>query len=87
MTVNSVLPGPTMSEGAEAFIKALAGQQHKSVDQAARDFIKDHRPSSISHRFAQPEEIANVVVFLSSERAAMINGASVRVDGGVVKSL
>jgi NAD(P)-dependent dehydrogenase (short-subunit alcohol dehydrogenase family) len=87
VTVNSVLPGPTMSEGAEAFIKALAVQQHKSVDQAAMDFIKDHRPSSINQRFAQPEEIANVVVFLGSARAAMINGTSIRVDGGVVKSI
>lgn len=87
VTVNSVLPGPTMSEGVEEFVKALATQQKKSVDQAAKDFIKDHRPSSINQRFATPEEIANVVVFLSSEKAAMINGASVRVDGGVVKTI
>jgi NAD(P)-dependent dehydrogenase (short-subunit alcohol dehydrogenase family) len=87
VTVNSVLPGPTMSEGVEQFVKDLATQQNKSLDEAAKDFIKDNRPSSINQRFATPEEIANVVVFLSSEKAAMINGSSIRVDGGVVKSI
>lgn len=87
VTVNSVLPGPTFSEGVEEFVKALAKQQGKSEEQAAKDFIRDNRPTSINQRFAKPEEIANVIVFLASEKAAMINGASVRVDGGVFKSI
>ncbi len=87
VTVNSVLPGPTFSEGVEDFVKNLAQQNNKSVDQAGSDFIREHRPTSINQRFATPEEIANVVVFLSSDKAAMINGTAVRVDGGVFKSI
>ncbi len=87
VTVNSVLPGPTLSEGVEDFIKALAEQNGHTPEQAARDFIRDNRPTSIAQRFAKPEEVANVIVFLASEKAAMINGSAVRVDGGVVKSI
>ncbi|WP_411822828.1 SDR family NAD(P)-dependent oxidoreductase [Leptospira sp. 'Mane'] len=87
VTVNSILPGPTLSEGVEEFIHSLAVSSGKSDADMANDFIKENRPSSINQRFAKPEEIANVVVFLSSEKASMINGSAVRVDGGVIKSI
>ncbi|TGK91880.1 SDR family oxidoreductase [Leptospira brenneri] len=87
VTVNSVLPGPTLSEGVEEFIQALAKSQGKSNEEMAKDFIRENRPSSLAGRFAKPEEIANVIVFLASDLASMINGASVRADGGVYKSI
>lgn len=87
VTVNSVLPGPTLSEGVEDFIETLAKEKGKSKEEMAKDFIRENRPSSLVGRFAKPEEIANVILFLASELASMINGASVRADGGVYKSI
>ncbi|MCT8332335.1 SDR family oxidoreductase [Leptospira sp. 85282-16] len=87
VTVNSVLPGPTLSEGVEEFIEALAKEKGKSKEEMATDFIRENRPSSLVGRFAKPEEIANVIVFLASDLASMINGSSVRADGGVYKSI
>ncbi|TGK79544.1 SDR family oxidoreductase [Leptospira bourretii] len=87
VTVNSVLPGPTLSEGVEDFIESLAKEKGKSKEEMAKDFIRENRPSSLVGRFAKPEEIANVILFLTSELASMINGASVRADGGVYKSI
>lgn len=87
VTVNSVLPGPTLSEGVEEFIEALAKEKGKSKAEMATDFIRENRPSSLVGRFAKPEEIANVIVFLASDLASMINGSSVRADGGVYKSI
>ncbi|TGN08147.1 SDR family NAD(P)-dependent oxidoreductase [Leptospira ilyithenensis] len=87
VTVNSILPGPTLSEGVEQFIHSLAVNSGKSDKDMANDFIRENRPSSINQRFAKPEEIADVVVFLASEKASMINGSAVRVDGGVIKSI
>src|SRR5471030_793247 len=84
VTVNSVLPGPTMSEGVEAFVKDLARQNGQSVEQAAALFVKQHRPTSLLQRFASVEEIANMVVYVSSKQASATNGAALRVDGGVV---
>jgi NAD(P)-dependent dehydrogenase (short-subunit alcohol dehydrogenase family) len=87
VTVNSVLPGPTLSEGVGTFVEDMAKHGNKSVDQVEKDFFRDARPSSIAQRFAEPAEIADVIAFVASERAAMINGASVRADGGVYKSI
>ena len=87
VTVNSVLPGPTMSEGVETFVKDLAKQDGQSVEDAAANFIKQHRPTSLLERFASPDEIANMVVYVSSKEASATNGAALRVDGGVVRSI
>ncbi|TGN18408.1 SDR family NAD(P)-dependent oxidoreductase [Leptospira idonii] len=87
VTVNSILPGPTLSEGVEEFIASLAEQNGKSIEVMAKDFIKENRPSSLAQRFAKPEEIANLIVFLASPLSSMINGAAVRADGGVVKTI
>ncbi|MGY2131616.1 SDR family NAD(P)-dependent oxidoreductase [Hymenobacter sp. HD11105] len=86
VTVNSVLPGPTASEGVEDFIKKLSAEG-KSKEEAERDFFQNARPSSLLQRFATPEEVAHMVVYLASPLASATNGASVRVDGGVVRSI
>lgn len=87
VTVNSVLPGPTASEGVTEFVSSLASQQQLSPEEFEKEFFKSTRPTSILKRFEQPAEIANVVAFVCSPLASAINGASVRADGGVVRSI
>jgi NAD(P)-dependent dehydrogenase (short-subunit alcohol dehydrogenase family) len=87
VTVNSVMPGPTMSEGVETFVKDLAKQNGQSVEQAAANFFKEHRPSSLIQRFATVEEVANMVVYVSSREAAVTNGAALRAEGGLVQTI
>ena len=87
VTVNSVMPGPTMSEGVETFVSDLAKQNGQSVETAAANFIKEHRPSSLIQRFATVDEIANMVVYVSSREAAVTNGAALRAEGGLVPTI
>ena len=87
VTVNSVLPGPTMSEGVETFVKDLAKQNGQSLDEAAANFVKQHRPSSLLQRFAKVEEIANMVVYVSSKEASATNGAALRAEGGIIQTI
>jgi len=87
ITVNSVLPGPTASEGVTTFVSDLAAQQKVSKSEFEKQFFKTARPSSILQRFEEPDEIANVVAFVCSPLASAINGAAVRADGGVVRSI
>ncbi|TGK06886.1 SDR family oxidoreductase [Leptospira semungkisensis] len=86
VTVNSVLPGPTRSEGVEGFLEDLAKQQKTSTDVIEKEFFKNARPTSLLQRFASVEEVANIVTYLSSPLSSATNGAAIRVDGGVVKS-
>ncbi len=86
VTVNSVLPGPTRSEGVETFVQQIADQQGMTFDEMEQEFFANIRPSSLIQRFATTEEVANMIVYLSSQRASATNGAAVRVDGGVVKA-
>jgi NAD(P)-dependent dehydrogenase (short-subunit alcohol dehydrogenase family) len=87
VTVNSVLPGPTMSEGVETFVKDLARQNGQSVDEAAANFVKQHRPTSLLQRFARVEEIANMVVYVASKEASATNGAALRAEGGIINTI
>jgi NAD(P)-dependent dehydrogenase (short-subunit alcohol dehydrogenase family) len=87
VTVNSVLAGPTASEGVTTFVATLAKKQGTTPQEFEKQFFRDVRPSSLLKRFIQPEEVAAVVVFVCSPEAAAINGAAVRADGGVVKSV
>ena len=87
VTVNSVLPGPTMSEGVETFVKDLAKQNGQSMDEAAANFVKQHRPTSLLQRFASVEEIANMVVYVASKEASATNGAALRAEGGIVNTI
>lgn len=86
VTVNSILPGPTRSEGVEGFLEDLAKQQNVSTTTVEKEFFKNARPTSLIQRFATVEEVANLAVYLSSPLSSATNGAAVRVDGGVVKS-
>jgi NAD(P)-dependent dehydrogenase (short-subunit alcohol dehydrogenase family) len=87
VTVNSVLPGPTMSEGVEAFVKDLARQSGQSVEEAASQFVKQFRPTSLLQRFATVEEIANMVLYVSSKESSATNGAALRAEGGIVQTI
>lgn len=87
VTVNSVLPGPTASEGVTEFVSNLASQNNMSAADFEKEFFKSARPSSILKRFEEPDEIANVVAFVCSPLASAINGSAVRADGGVVRSI
>ncbi len=87
VTVNAVLPGPTRSEGVEDFLVAIAKQSGQTVEAAGASFIKERRPTSLLRRFATVEEVANMVVYVSSREASATNGAALRVDGGVVQSI
>ncbi|QEY61985.1 SDR family oxidoreductase [Metapseudomonas lalkuanensis] len=84
VTVNSVLPGPTSSEGVEEFVEKLSGGQ--SFKAFEKEFFQTARPSSLIRRFATPEEVANLVVYVCSEASSATTGAALRVDGGVVRS-
>ena len=87
VTVNAVLPGPTLSEGVEAMLKESAEKAGQSIEEAAVAFVKANRPSSIIRRIATPEEVANMVVYVCSHQASATTGAALRVDGGVVDTI
>ncbi len=87
VTVNSVLPGPTLTEGAKDFFDKLAAQQGLSFDEAAKAFFANARPTSLLRRFIEPDEVAAMVAYVCSPLSAATNGAALRVDGGVVRSL
>jgi NAD(P)-dependent dehydrogenase (short-subunit alcohol dehydrogenase family) len=84
VTVNAVLPGPTKSDGVDEFVSQLSGG--KPFAEFEKEFFKSVRPSSLLKRFASPEEVANLVVYVCSELSVATNGAALRVDGGVVRS-
>jgi NAD(P)-dependent dehydrogenase (short-subunit alcohol dehydrogenase family) len=87
VTVNSVLPGPTMSEGVETMLKEIARQSGQSVAEAGANFVREHRPSSLLQRFASVEEIANMVLYVASKESSATNGAALRAEGGIVNSI
>src|SRR6266705_1423514 len=87
VTVNSVLPGPTRSEGVEQFVQDMATTQATDAASVEKEFFRSVRPSSLLKRFATPEEVAAMVVFVCSPRASATNGAALRVDGGTVRSI
>lgn len=84
VTVNAVLPGPTRSAGVDEFVTQLSGGQ--PFEQFEKEFFTSVRPSSLLKRFETPQEIASLVTFVCSPVASGINGAALRVDGGVVRS-
>jgi NAD(P)-dependent dehydrogenase (short-subunit alcohol dehydrogenase family) len=87
VTVNAVLPGPTLSDGLRAMVEETAKEQGKTVEQVATEFVRAHRSSSIIQRAATTEEVANMVVYVCSPQASATTGAALRVDGGVVRSI
>ena len=87
VTVNSVLPGPTRSEGVEGYVTGMAQSQGKTTAEVEQEFFQRIRPSSLLRRFAEPDEVAAMVAYVCSSQASATNGAALRVDGGVVRSV
>lgn len=87
VTVNSVLPGPTRSEGFGNVLEGIAQQTGQSIEAVEKGFLEQNRPTSLLGRFSTPEEVANMVVYVCSQQASATNGSALRVDGGVVRSL
>lgn len=87
VTVNTVLAGPTRSEGVAGFVSGLARQTKRDEATVERDFFETARPSSLLKRFIEPDEVANLVVYLASAAASATNGAALRADGGVVRAM
>jgi NAD(P)-dependent dehydrogenase (short-subunit alcohol dehydrogenase family) len=87
VTVNSVLAGPTRSEGVEKFLIDMAKTKNVTPNEIEKEFFHTARPSSLLQRFATTDEVAALVTLVASPRSAAINGAALRVDGGVVRSI
>jgi NAD(P)-dependent dehydrogenase (short-subunit alcohol dehydrogenase family) len=87
VTVNSVLPGPTRSEGVGEFITRLAESKGTDAASAEREFFATARPSSIIRRFTAPDEVAAMIAYVCSAKASATTGAALRVDGGVVRAI
>ena len=87
VTVNSVLAGPTASEGVGEFVDRLAASQKKSRKQLEEEFFRTARPTSLLHRFAEPSEVAALVAFVCSPLSSATNGAALRADGGVIRAI
>jgi NAD(P)-dependent dehydrogenase (short-subunit alcohol dehydrogenase family) len=87
VTCNAVLPGPTMTEGVGEFFASLAAGQGVDLVEAQRRFFADARPSSLLKRFIDPAEVASLITYVCSPLSAATNGAALRVDGGIVRSI
>ncbi len=87
VTVNSVLPGPTRTEGVATFFGQLARDQGVTVDEAERAFFANARPTSIIKRLIDPAEVAAMVAYVCSPLSSATQGAALRVEGGVVRSM
>lgn len=87
VTVNTILPGPVKSRGVVGFINDLSKANDKTVEEVEKDFFKNMRPTSLLQRFASIEEVANTVVYFASPLSSATNGASIRAEGGLIKSI
>ena len=87
VTVNSVLPGPTASEGVSEFVSQMAAERGLDAPAVEREFFETARPSSVLQRFATPDEVAAMITYVCSARASATTGAALRVDGGVVRAI
>lgn len=87
VTVNTILPGPTKSSGAKRFLKEMAKDEKITTIEAEKLFFTNNRPTSLLQRFAGTEEVANTVVYFASPLASATNGAAIRVEGGIVKTI
>ena len=87
VTVNTVLPGPTASEGVETFVEQMAASQKVSAAEVEKEFFRSVRPSSLLKRFARVDEVAALVAFVCSPLSSATNGAALRADGGVIRAI
>jgi NAD(P)-dependent dehydrogenase (short-subunit alcohol dehydrogenase family) len=87
VTVNSILAGPTESEGVGTFLESMARRQNKTPQQIEKEFFQTARPTSLLKRFASIDEVASLVAFVAGEPSSATNGAALRADGGVVRAI
>jgi NAD(P)-dependent dehydrogenase (short-subunit alcohol dehydrogenase family) len=87
VTVNTVLAGPTRSEGVERFVKDMAASRGATTEAVEKEFFKNVRPSSLLQRFATTDEVAAMVTYVASPVSSATNGAALRAEGGVVQSI
>lgn len=87
VTVNTILPGPTRTEGATAMMASLAAERGVSVGEMETLFLAENRPTTLLRRFATPEEVASMSVYVASPQASATTGAALRVEGGIVESI
>ena len=87
VTVNSILAGPTRSEGVEGFVQDMARAGKTTTEEVEREFFRKIRPTSLLQRFATPDEVAALVAFVASPLSSATNGAALRVEGGVVQAI
>lgn len=85
VTVNSLLPGPTWTEGVEDYFEGLAREEGKPVKEVLDGYFREHEPTSLIQRFASVEEVADAAVFLAGNGA--VNGSALRVEGGIIRSI
>lgn len=83
--VNSILPGPTWTEGVEAYFDGLADQKGEPLDTIVDNYFKSDEPTSLIQRFVQPDEVARMIVTISASTAS--NGAAHRIEGGIVRNI
>lgn len=83
--VNSILPGPTWTEGVKAYFDGLAAQKGEALDDIIANYFKSDEPTSLIQRFVQPDEVARMIVTISASTAS--NGAAHRIEGGIVRSI
>ncbi|WP_263410787.1 SDR family NAD(P)-dependent oxidoreductase [Terriglobus tenax] len=87
VTVNTVLPGPTRSEGIVSFLESIASKPNPTPEEAEKEFFEKHRQSSLLQRLIESEEVATTVAYLASPLSAATNGAAIRVEGGLLRSI
>ncbi len=85
VTVNSVLPGPTWTDGVRNYFEGLAQQEGKSIDDLSHDYFRKHEPCSLLQRFLDPAEVADAILFLAANPG--VNGTAQRIEGGIIRSI
>lgn len=87
VTVNTILPGPTRTEGGVRMMADLAAERGVSATEMEALFLAENRPSNLLGRFATPEEVASLSVYVASPQASATTGSALRVDGGTVETI
>jgi NAD(P)-dependent dehydrogenase (short-subunit alcohol dehydrogenase family) len=87
VTVNTIMPGPTRSEGIVDFLKNISSEKNPTPEQAEKEFFEKHRSSSLLQRLIESEEIASLVAYIASPLSAATNGAAIRAEGGLLRSI
>lgn len=87
VTVNTIMPGPTRSEAIVEFLEKMSTTKNPTPEQAEKEFFEKHRQSSLLQRLIESEEIASLVAFIASPLSAATNGAALRAEGGLLRSI